>query len=572
MPDNPHQQEIDLLLQKEWRKRVIPQLGQNPNDPWITVYQDRDNEEKVSLAISSVLILNRYVESLLQTPEWGGHVHELRPGFTGGSEDSTPVYHRFVGSEYSIEPFVILRSFHGLKPDTVDILEEFRLYHNLYEDRQISKLVRFDAGGSAVDVVKIADGLVQVSRKELRQFLAARDLSLAVFFDRRYHAGRILEVIESERVSSLNHEHFVYRFNAFDHRKIDDGTPETYSRLLGKKVIAGFSREKCGIWPYDKEPIHELERFIIGTDENEDDILAYSSPYSYGAATTDLDLPEGYQVPEYLTPVFFDRRVLKRYSDEPSKYRVYDGYLQCGEKWGLQIDNNNPNFVIVWLGDLGRDLPHTEHKHWKGYNVRPDGRMSKSHLRSQLPSTVEEALDPGVPEDRSLRFKRAKRNLVTAWNEEFGWSLFKPLRSSDNYHCSKMRLPSTREISELLDIMLSLCVATNDSIDTRKLKREIPGFQTKDITGETKLGITVLEEFLVDRKLEDTDKYVRCLRTVQDLRSAGAAHRKGKKYRKVAKAVGLDTKTTQQVANEIFTTLTEFLDSLREHFCAEETA
>ena len=159
----------------------------------------------------------------------------------------------------------------------------------------------------------------------------------------------------------LKRDQFVYRFDAFDHRRLNDGKPETYSRLLGKKVISGLPREKCGIWPYDKEPIDELETFKFGRDENEDDILAFSSPYSYGAATTDLQLPADYVVPDYLTPVFFDRRVLNKYRDEPSRYQVYDGYLQCRSKWGLQIDNNSPGHVVVWLGDLGRDLPSTEH-------------------------------------------------------------------------------------------------------------------------------------------------------------------------------------------------------------------
>ena len=351
-----NQNEADLLLQKEWREKVIPELGRKPNELWIPAYQDSD-DNTVSLGINSVLIPKENVEQLLQTPDWGHHVHYFGTGLYRRFGDSAPVYHRFVGSELGIEPLVILRRFHGLKPDTLEVSEEFRLYHNLYDDRQNSKLVRFDAGGNEVDVVKYADDLVQVSRKELRQFLAAREMSLAVFVDRRYHAGRIVDVPEQDRASQHRHEHFVYQINTFDHRKLTDGTHETYSRLLGKTTVGGLPREKCGIWPYDEEPISELEEFIIGVDENEDDILAYSSPYSYGAASTELDLPSDYKVPDYLTPVFFDRRVLNKYRDEPSKFSVRDGYLSCGSKWGLQIDNNSPDYVIVWLGDLGRDLP-----------------------------------------------------------------------------------------------------------------------------------------------------------------------------------------------------------------------
>ena len=80
-------------------KTVIPNLGSRSNDPWIPVYQDMD-DGKVILGINSVLVPNDNVQQLLQTPDWGRHIHVLEPGFTGGSEESAPVYHRFVGSEY----------------------------------------------------------------------------------------------------------------------------------------------------------------------------------------------------------------------------------------------------------------------------------------------------------------------------------------------------------------------------------------------------------------------------------------------------------------------------------------
>lgn len=565
-----NQSELDKLLQREWRENVIPaSLRKRPNDPCIPVYQDLD-DGTVDLAINSVLIPNENVEQLLQTPDWGRLVDMLQPGFTGGSDDSDPVYHRFVGSEYDIEPLVIQRKFHGLKPDTIEILEEFRLYHNLYGDHQDSKLVRFDAGGNEFDVVKFDEDFVQVSRKELRQFLAARDSSLLVFYDRRYHVGKRLEVENDARSKFVKTDSYVYRFDVFDSRNLVDGKPVTYSRLLGKNVIGGLPREKCGIWPYDAEPIGELEKFIIGTDENEDAILAYSSPYNDSAATTDLELPTDYVVYDYLTPVFFDRRVLNKYRDEPSKYQVYDGYLQCREKWGLQIDNNSPDHVIVWLGDLGHELPYTEHAHWKGYNVTPDGQMSASHVHSQLPSTLEEALNPGVPENSSLRFKQAYRNLDTAWKNRFGWSLFRPLDSTDEYHWSKLRVPSTPEYSEFFDITLSLTIVTIDSINVANLKQEIPKFNVRDDKGKTKLGITVLEEFLAHRHFADADKYVRSLRTLQNLRSMGAVHRKGKKYARLARDLQLGTRKPKTVADELFATLADFLDSLRNHFCQDD--
>lgn len=571
-----NQAELDKLLQREWRENVIPaSLRKQPNDLWIPIYQSRKNEGKVSLAINSVLIPNENVEELLQTPDWGRHAYYLQPGFTGGSEDTDPIYHRFVGSEYGIEPLVILRSFHGLRPDTVEILEEFRLYHNLYEDRQSSKLVRFDAGGHEVDVVTCEDGLVQVARKELRQFLAARDLSLLVFYDRRYHVGKRLEVENDSRSKCVKTDSFVYCFDVVDSRDLVDGKPETYSRLLGKNVIEGLPREKCGIWPYapeEQERMNQLEEFCIGVDENGDDILASSAPFGRYAATTDLDLPHNFVFREFCTPVFFRRTVLEKYYSEPSKYKVGDSYLECCRLWGLPFDSDQPDFVVVFLGDLGEKLPWTEHAYWKSHNVPRDGNMSDSYTKLSFPATVEEALDPGT-ENSAFRFKHTFRKFCTVWNNEFGWDLFKPLRNLDGHHFSKLRRPLTNEITEFHEIMLSLSILLQDQIHKKELGKHIPGFQKKDADNNTKHNIPVLAEFLESEQYADADKYVEYLRMLQMLRSnSGTVHpRNEKEYQKAVRFFSLDSKSTIQVADEIFTTLTEFLDSLREHFCPDET-
>ena len=569
-----NQAELDKLLQREWRENVIPALGKRPNDLWIPIYQSRKNEGKVSLAIDSVLIPNENVEELLQTADWGRHVHYLQPGFTGGSEDTDPVYHRFVGSEYGIEPLVIQRNFHGLKPDTIEILEEFRLYHNLYEDRQSSKMMKFDAGGNEVDVVRCEDDLVQVTRKDLRQFLAARDLSLLVLYDRRYHVGQRLEVANDARSKFVKTDSFVYRFDVFDSCDFVDGRPETYSRLLGKNVIEGLAREKCGIWPYDDEPIRELEKFIIGVDENEDAILAYSSPYSYGAATNELELPEDYEVPDHLTKVFFDRRVLNKYRNEHTKYTVSDGLLECGSKWHLQLDNNNPKYVIVWLGDLGRDLPSTEHKHWKAHNVHPDGHMSESHIRSQLPSTIEEALNPGEPEDSALRLVRRYQSLSAKWLSAFGWHLFQPLREADSEILETLHIPPTEEVSAFDREMLKLSKLLCDSINVKKIRQAIrneePDYDSMDADGHEKKPIIILDDYLTRSEFEQREVLIDYLRMVQDLRSTGSAHRKGNKYSKVAKSVGLDSRPPSEVADEIYGVLADCFRCLCEHFCPDD--
>ena len=83
----------------------------------------------------------------------------------------------------------------------------------------------------------------------------------------------------------------------------------------------------------------------------------------------------------------------------------------------------------------------------------------------------------------------------------------------------------------------------------------------------------MLREYLNAKAFADSENYIEYLRMLQVLRSnSGTVHpRNEKEYQKAVRFFSLDTKTTQQVADDIFTTLTEFLDSLRAHFCPDES-
>ena len=121
--------------------------------------------------------------------------------------------------------------------------------------------------------------------------------------------------------------------------------------------------------------------------------------------------------------------------------------------------------------------------------------------------------------------------------------------------------------------MLSLSIFLQDRIHKKELGKRMPDFQKTDAHNTTKQNIPVLAEFLESEQFTDADKFVEFLRMLQLLRSnSGTVHpRNEKEYQKAARFFSLDSKSTIQVADEIFTTLTEFLDSLREHFCPDDS-
>lgn len=64
--------------------------------------------------------------------------------------------------------------------------------------------------------------------------------------------------------------------------------------------------------------------------------------------------------PHYLTPVYFDKAVLQKYYSSSNEYEVQDSSsIDKHGYWHLRFDNNASEHVCVFLGDLGRDLPHS---------------------------------------------------------------------------------------------------------------------------------------------------------------------------------------------------------------------
>ena len=558
------QEEIDRLLQKEWRENVIPNIGA---EPWIRVYQSSSFDAQEDIGIYCGLVPNEHVGTVLESPSWGFHVGDSAPGFASLHDEATDgmvyKYDRFGFDENGIEPLVIVRNFHGLKPSEIEISEEFRLFHNLYYDSSESTYVRFDDSGDEVPVVRTSDNFVDVRRKEIRQFLAVRDMSLCVYFDNRYFSSLKVEALhDDDREADVRVDNYIYSFFACEWDDSASDNRQSFSRLLGKTIVKGLPREKSGIWPYDEAEEREYVDFIIGLDED-DEPRMYTSPNPDKLANA---FGKNKHAPNFLTPVFFRREVLAKYRNEPTKFTVEDGTLRCGGKWLLRIDNNHPDYVIVFLGDLGGELPHKEQIYWKRYNVPPDGHISNTNFRRSILAEFAE------PEDSALYFQQFYEMYSKAWLERLGWHLFKPLAEADAHHFNRLRRPLTDEITEFHDIVLSLSILFQDRINKKELGQLIPGFNKKDANNKAKQNIPVLGEFLESEGFGDTAHYVEYLRMLQMLRSnSGTVHpRNEKEYQKAVRFFSLDSKSTVQVADDIFTTLTDFLDSLREHFCPDE--
>jgi len=426
-------------------------------------------------------------------------------------------YYRF-GHDDTVEPLVFARTFHGTAPDYLEVSEEFRLFHNLWWDAKRSAHVAFDESGDAEDVIIVNADEVKIRSKHLKQYLAIRDLVLLIYFDLERKSSTPISALglADQRVSVTEPElrYEIYSGDVGSHTE-----PGSFTRLFGKKLIRGMAKEKCGIWPYE-EPKQYTE-FMIQRSAGREPELWSADPIqlaNYFGAN-----PEA---PHYLTPVFFRREVLNKYYSNPERYSVEDGYLRASGQWGMDIDNDLPDHVAAFLGDLGRDLPYKEQLYWRSFNVEPAGLISKvNYCRSIL----------GVftsPTRPDLLFKQEFGNFNDDWQRRFGWPLFKPLSGDDRHFWVSLRVPLAETQAEFDNQVLSISKVVVDSLNESELAKSTP----KSNPGDK--GITKLHNFLAVKGVQSFDDHIRFLRNLWDLRH-GAGHRKGESYVRAARFFGV---------------------------------
>ncbi|MGE4551884.1 MAG: hypothetical protein AB7D57_02165 [Desulfovibrionaceae bacterium] len=524
------------------RKHIKERLG---NETWIIAYQSSICKEQ-HLAWYCGLINSERVSSALQTANWELMIGDGFPGCcqTTVAQTSTVKYDRFGFSD--AEPLVFLRDFNGFAENYPDLNEEFRFFHNLYYNKKSNEYVKFDHSGEPYPVVRFDGGTVLIRLREIRQFLSVKEAHLAIYFDHtRWSNIDVDSIPENARRDSHKDDMTYYEFMiSSDLYDLDGYT--AISSIIGKKFIPPFPKSKSGIWPYNTTEGKSFEDFIIKEDSEGRPIKHSCDPSIlanlFGANEN---------APSYLTPVHFKREVLQKYYGNPERYSVADGILRCGTLWMIRIDNQREDVVIVFLGDLGRDLPVSEQTYWKAFNISPVGNLSETQYRR---SFMAEFCDP---EGKDLLFKQKYQQLNTAWEQANGWALFHQLEEGDAHFFQNLRLPLTNSQSELDSQLLALTKSTIDSLNEKEISARIEK-SPSDAKGIMKFSI-----FLHDNGFTDYQDGIDTLKLIQGLRSTGVAHLKGSNYEKLSARSGLNDQEFIPFFAAILDALIHFMDNLR---------
>ncbi|HVW24141.1 MAG TPA: hypothetical protein VHC69_02155 [Polyangiaceae bacterium] len=533
------------------RREGLSRIG---TEPWITVYSYGTSGVS-RRGFFCALIPSERLEAAMSRASWDLSIGDGEPGFTESYPSSgEPVtrYHRFV-TDHGIEPLVFKRHFHGIKPETIELLEEFRHFHHLYHDQHNGRYIRILDSGEEEIVAEVTVNSVRIRTRAIRQFLAVKNMHLLVFFDDVVEADvNVEDIPPAERVVDDATASVRFSFHAANGSATTSGLP--ISRLLGKVAVPPLPLEQCGIWPYD-ETKREYADFVIGLDEHGNPVRHTCDPEqlaNYFGRNPDA--------PNFLTPVVFRREVLKKYYEHPEKYEVEDGYLRCGSLWGLRMDNDAPDRVTVFLGDLGETLEYEEQLYWRSFNKTPEGGrgdLSETNIRR---SFLGEFAEPTSPE---LIFKRELTELAEAWEKRFGWPLIRPMSADDAHVLKKLHAPTTSSVAEFEDQLLLLTKVLVDSLNDTKIVETLGS----KIPDEKSIG--KLERFLTGEGYPDTRRDIEFLRLLQEARSGGAAHRKGDGYKKIARKLGLESRSTQEVFTELLQNAIAMLHGLKGFFLSD---
>ncbi len=411
--------------------------------------------------------------------------------------------------------------------------------------------IKIDDAGNQETIAIVKPNEVQMRLKEIRQFLAIKEMYLSMLFQFEECSEYSLEALGLNDVEpEFKRDGLVYwRHDYCGETGIYRKEFQSDSRLRGRRLIKPLPKSKSGFGDFAEE--REYVEFIVDVDENGNKVFHTCDPSKLKKVSGENpDAPWGF------TPVHFRKRVLNKYYNEPNKYTIRDSRVSCG-LWGIKIDNHHSSDkVCVCLDELGISLPYAEQLHWFADNIPPEGGVSETFYRRMVLGEWASSDQP------DLLFKESYDELQRVCDECLGWQLLKPLSSGDEYRLRRLRIPTVDEESHFKDSILDLVNILIERLNEEHLESLISVSKREDI----KRGINRLEYVLNSRKVEGVEKHIIFLRRLWDLRNTrGGSHPEfldDSRYKRASAHFNLENLNRQEAFAKILGEAVEFLDFL----------
>lgn len=225
--------------------------NQHGEEMWVTVYKtEKINNSDHDGGMYSALVSKEKTKKVMEQYGWDLMIGSGGHGFSTSYKNGKSFTTYYKNSDEGFLRPVLIRDFHGRKDNYIEILEEFRLFHNLYHDVMSGSYFSFDDSGDEVEVIKVQKDEVKIRKRYLRSFMAACQMNLLLYFEMTRHYK-----INLNYASDVSDKKLIY--TVYSGKSYSKGYT-SFSRILGKKLITCEQMNKSGVWPFEAKKITKI--------------------------------------------------------------------------------------------------------------------------------------------------------------------------------------------------------------------------------------------------------------------------------------------------------------------------
>jgi len=487
---------------------------------WTTVYK-RSREEDDEENIFAIVFPENLKIDFLKYFNWTLNSTQFKPDYFHSANEK-PKYYRW-GIESRYEPITFQRFYNNIYPTEMELIEEFRIFYNLFFDKKNNEYISVDLFSKENVVVKITSDEIKIKTHYLRKFLFTKKFVLGIQIDNfRFLPNKLEDLnIKEDDIIQESSSDFCYNLSFQNSNYFNEPKKNINSRLLGKCIVTGYKSLDIKT-DYEESKNERTCDYIVALD------LDTGIPILENCDKNKIDSNQNKY--DYFTPVFFSRDVLTKYFQNPNRFSIEDSTVKLKGSWRLDIDNNIDDCIVAYLGDL-RTIPYEEQLYWKSFNINPKQGISDRKFKIDFLSIYVE------PSIEDLKFKLDYENINDKWKEKFGFKLFSDF-DKDDIHCFKsIRIPLKNDKSEFDNLILNLAKVTIDYINIKEINSHLP---------KEKRSLNSIEKLKLYLEMISNNKQTELISFFKDLhklRSVGSAHRKNSDYIKIQRKMLIENKT-----------------------------